>query len=344
MTAAAALWLAALASDARPPVEDERRGLTIVWVDVDGGAATLVVSPAGESLLVDAGWPGGRDARRIAEAARAEGVTRIDHFVLTHFHTDHWGGVAELAELLPIERFYDRGLPAQDDPKADRRIRPELRAAWLEATKGKAVELSPGDLLPLAGVRVEVLVGDGSTAGEPEGAPQSRACTARPPHEARPDDDSENALSLGLLLTLGDFQFLDLGDLTWNVEHKLVCPEDRIGPVDVFQVTHHGHDSSNHPALLAAARPTVAVIQNGPEKGATEPVLKALRATPGLCDVFQLHRNPDSEDNAPSELVANDVEDCRGASIRLELDPSGESYRVEVPSKGTRRTYAVRRD
>ena len=319
-------------------------GLRIVWIDVEGGAATLVIAPSGESLLMDAGWPGARDAERITKAATAEGLARIDHLVISHFHSDHWGGVAELARALPIGRVYDRGLPEPDAESADRRILPELRAAYLAATGGKSTVLEAGERVPLAGVEVEVLCANGLVAGEPRGAPQTRPCRATPVHPAHADDETDNALCLGLLFRLGEFEFLDLGDLTWNVEHKLVCPENTIGVIDVYQVTHHGHDDSNNPALLAAVQPTVAVVGNGARKGCSAPVFGWLRASPGLADVFQLHRNVTTgrADNSAPELVANDEEDCHGEPIRLTLDPAGASYTLEVPSKGTRRTYAVK--
>ncbi len=338
------LYLAAAGPSA--PAPQESRGLRIVWIDVEGGAATLVVTPAGESLLVDAGWPGERDAQRIAQAARAEGVTRIDHLVLSHFHTDHWGGVAELAGLLPIARFYDRGLPDPSERNADPRIRPDLREAYLGTMGGKRIVLKAGDEIPLEGVRVEILCANGLVAGEPAGAPRTGPCGADPPHAARPDDPTDNARSLGFLLTCGDFEFLDLGDLTWNVEHKLVCPQDRIGAIDVFQSAHHGFDDSNNPALLAALQPAVVVVNNGARKGCSAATFARFEETASIQAIFQLHRNVStgSGDNSAPELVANDEEACQGEGIRLTLDPSGASYTVEVPSKKTRKTYAVRGD
>lgn len=326
------------------PAQEESRGLRIVWVDVEGGAATLIVAPSGEALLVDAGWPGKRDAERIAAAARAEGLARIDHVLVTHFHTDHWGGIADLARAIPLGRFYDRGLPDADDEDVDRRIRPELRAAYVVTTGDRRSTLRAGDVLQLGDARIEILCANGVVGGEEEGAPQSRPCRAEPAHASREDDETDNALSVGFLLRLGAFEFLALGDLTWNVEHKLVCPENRIGTIDVYQSTHHGHEHSNNPALLAAARPAVVVVGNGPRKGASPATLAWLRAVPDLADVFQLHRNvaASSVHAAAPELVANHEEDCRGAGIRLTLDPAEKTYTVEVPSRETRRTYPVR--
>src|SRR5262245_29651048 len=94
------------------------RPLDLYWVDVEGGAATLIVTPAGESVLIDTGNPGGRDSKRIIQAAKDAGVNRIDHLLTTHFHIDHFGGAAEVAEALPIGTIYDNGIPdkSPDDP------------------------------------------------------------------------------------------------------------------------------------------------------------------------------------------------------------------------------------
>jgi beta-lactamase superfamily II metal-dependent hydrolase len=318
----------------------QEKGLEIRWIDVEGGAATLIVTPEGESLLMDCGWPGERDAERIARTVREAGLSRIDHFLTSHWHVDHWGGLEELARRVPIARFYDHGFP-EGSP---RDIDPKLKEAYLRVTGGKSVVLAPGDEVPLKGAAVRILSAHGRVLGEPPGAPQVRPCAANPEHPARPEDASDNARSLGFVLEFRGFRFLNLGDLTWNVEHKLVCPVNRVGTVDVYQVTHHGMDISNHPALLGAVAPTVAVINNGPRKGGSAETYRRLRAVAGLKDVFQVHRNVATgpEDNAPPELVANDGERCEGAGIRLGVEPSGKAYTVEVPSKGTRRTYATK--
>src|SRR6185503_20116928 len=89
------------------------RDLDIFFIDVEGGQATLIVTPAGQSLLIDAGY-GGRDARdaeRILAAAREAHIDHIDYLLITHFHNDHVGGVPDLAERIPILRFIDYGEP-----------------------------------------------------------------------------------------------------------------------------------------------------------------------------------------------------------------------------------------
>jgi competence protein ComEC len=328
-----------------PPTPVSGRGLDIYWVDVEGGAATLIVTPAGESVLVDTGWPGERDAERIVRAAADAGVTRIDHLVTTHWHTDHFGGVEALAARLPIGRFYDHGFPAGEH----RDITPALKEAYLRVTGGRSTVLRPGDKLDLRqrpgspAVSAEVVTSDGLVLGEAAGSPQSRAC-AREGHTALPDDTSDNFRSVGMVVRFGDFDFADLGDLTWNVEHKLACPHNLLGKVDVYQVTHHGLEISNHPVLIAAAAPALAVINNGPRKGGKAEVYERLRRAAGPPDILQVHRNVETGpgDNAPSAAIANEEEACGGRWTHLSLDRRARQYTVQFQGKGAPRVYKVR--
>ena len=321
------------------------RGLQVEWVDVEGGAATLIVTPAGESILIDTGWEGERDAGRIRDAAARAGVERIDHLITTHWHRDHVGGVAALVERMPVGRFYDHGFPEVLPDLA-----PELKDAYLRVTRGQSRVLRPGDAIELKQapdtppVALRVLTSAGLVAGEAEGAAQKRSCTAQPPHAAIEDDKSDNHRSVGVVLSFGRFDLLDLGDLTRNVEHKLACPKNQAGVVDVYQVTHHGANDSNDPALLQAVAPTVAVVNNGARKGGKAEAYHRLRAVGGLKEIFQVHRNVETgaSDNAPPALVANDDEACQGHPVRLTVDAAAKTYAVEVPSKGTRRTYEVK--
>ena len=320
--------------------QDGAKSLRIYWVDVEGGAATLVVTPSGGTLLMDCGWPGKRDAERIAKTLAAAGATKIDHYVTSHYHTDHWGSIAELAALVPIEKYYYHPFPDASAKDVD----PKIKAAFLALAEGKSVIVAPGMEIPLKGAQVRILSANGVVLDEAPGSPQVRRCQANPEHPEKPEDSSDNARSVGFLLTVGNFKFLDLGDLTWNVEHKLVCPVNLVGAVDVFQVSHHGLDQSNSPALLQAVRPTVAIMNNGAKKGGSAATVHWLRETPGLKDLFQVHRNVATGpgDNTAPELTANDGETCEGEGIVLTLDPSGRSYAVEVPSKKTRKTYDVK--
>ncbi len=109
-------------------------------------------------------------------------------------------------------------------------------------------------------------------------------------------------------------------------------------------MTHHGWDPSNHPALLSAIAPTVAVINNGAKKGGTVKVFRALKATPSIKDIWQLHRNVETTaaDNTASEFTANDEEACKGEILKVSVAPDGKSYTVTIPAKGTTRTYSSR--
>lgn len=343
-TVLAAVVLVALAAGVGHAAAAEAKGLDIYWIDVEGGAATLIVTPAGESVLVDTGWPGTRDPDRIQQAMREAGVSRIDHLVTTHWHGDHVGGLAMLAMRLPVGRFYDHGFP-RNAPDVELL----LEAAYVEATRGSTI-VHAGDEIRLRQapgappVSLRVVAADGLVLGEAPGSPQTRPCRAQPAHAPIPDDTSDNFRSVGLRLSFGGFDFLDLGDLTWNVEHKLACPRNLVGIVDVYQVTHHGNENSNNPVLVAAVAPTVAVIDNAPRKGGKPAVYKVLRQTPSVKDVFQLHRNVETTpaDNAPPEMVANDAEDCAAQWIRLRVAPDAKSYAVEVHGKATKRTYKVK--
>jgi hypothetical protein len=247
------------------------------------------------------------------------------------------GGVADLVAAIPVAKFYDHGYGDGEIKDFD----PKDKEAYIKASEGKRVILKPGDTVPLKGASVKILCAHEVVVGEEEGAPQIRKCDV---HKADPADTSDNARSIGFLLEWKGFKFVDNGDLTWNVEHKLVCPKNLVGTVDVYQVTHHGLDISNHPALLAALQPTVAVIDNGAKKGGVAKTYHRLKEVSSIKDIFQLHRNiaTSAADNAPPEFVANDDEKCSGENVALTVDPTGKSYTVEVPSKKTKRTYAVK--
>lgn len=317
-------------------------GLEIYFVDTEGGAATLIVTPAGESVLIDSGNPGERDAGRIAEAARLAGVTEISHYITTHWHSDHVGGIGTLAATLPVRQVYGHQVP--DPLPGD--VNADLMAAW-KALSAEPHVLAAGNTIELKGKRgtptpkIRVLAADALVAGEKPGAPHTTTCADG--HEARPEDTSDNARSLALHLTFGTFDLFAGGDLTWNIEHKLACPR-RVAPkVDVFLVNHHGADSSNHPALLAALQPEVAIVNNGPRKGGEPRTIAQLQKQVGDVGLFQLHRNvrPGAV-NAESARIANDQEACKGVPLRLRVDPGGGRYVVYNPTRDAERAYSSR--
>jgi len=317
--------------------------LDIYFIDVEGGAATLIVTPVGESILIDSGFPGERDAGRIARVARdVAKLKAIDHYVTTHWHRDHVGGIPQLAQLIPVKRYYDHGIPtalAQD-------ILPELIDPYKKTTDGKNQTLKAGDEIklrsgPFPRLLLEIVAGSGVVKGEPAGSPQIRVCNADQKPVA--EDKTDNANSLGFVLTFGGFRFFDGGDLTWNVENKLVCPRDLVGMVDVYQVDHHGADSSNNPSLVNRLKPRVAIIDNGPRKGGEVKTFATLKAAPGIEAIYQVHRNlaTTANDNTMSGYIANEEENCNGNYIRLSVDEAARSYTVSIDAKQISRKYRV---
>lgn len=319
--------------------------LDIYFIDVEGGAATLIVAPTGESLLIDSGFPGDRDAGRIAHVAlQVAGLKQIDHCIVTHWHRDHVGGIAPLAKLIPIRNFYDHGLP----PAIASDMQPELIEAYRQTTQGKSVTLKPGDRIKLlspkymARLEVRVLAAGGVVLGEQTAIPQIRPCGEN--FDPKPEDKTDNVNSVGILLSFGNFQFFDGGDLTWNIENRLACPRNLVGVVDVFQSDHHGLDVSNNPRLIRAVSPRVAVINDGPRKGGEAGFYARLKSVKEIEAIYQVHRNvrTTDKDNTMSGYIANEVEACEGNFIKLSVGPNGRSYSVSIPAKQISRTYRTR--
>jgi beta-lactamase superfamily II metal-dependent hydrolase len=278
--------------------------LDVYFVDVEGGQATLVVSPSKQALLVDAGWPGlnMRDATRIAAAAKRAGVKQIDYLVVTHYHDDHVGGVPQLVGKLPVRTFVDHGESVEHGENQDR-----LYNRYVKAREtGQHLQVKPGDKIPMKGLDVTVLTSAGQSIASPlTGAGQPNpACAATKPLE---NDASENAQSVGILIQYGNFRMIDLGDLTWNKENELVCPVNKIGTVDLYLTTHHGMNISNSPAIVQALHPRVAVMNNGARKGGSPEAWQAVHNSPGLQDIWQVHYAMDGgkDHNSPEAMIAN---------------------------------------
>lgn len=312
--------------------------LQFYFVDVEGGQATLVVSPSGESLLIDTGWPGyeGRDADRILTAAHQAGLKQIDYVLITHYHRDHVGGVPQLVDGIKVGTFVDHG-PNLEDSQVSRAD----YAAYLKASAGHAhVVVKPGWGLPIKGLRVRIISAAGEHITDPlPGAGQANSfCTAEP---AAPVDDSENARSIGVLITYGDFRFLDLGDLTKKKELELACPNNLLGTVDLFLVTHHGADLSNPKALVWALHPEVAIIDNGPRKGASPAAWQIVHDSPGLQDLWQLHYAEESDKlhNVDPDHIANLKENCEGKYVKVTADKDGSFTMLNVRT-GAQKKYS----
>jgi beta-lactamase superfamily II metal-dependent hydrolase len=299
-------------------VAAQAQPLRMVFVDTEGGQATLILTPRGESLLVDAGFPGnnGRDSDRIVAAARRLGLTRIDYLLVTHYHLDHVGGVPELAAKIPVGVFIDHGDNTEDTPQA-RALEEAYRKVL--ATGAKRMTVKPGDVLPLKDVRVEIVAARGERIARPvKGGGQKNPLCAQA--ERRADDPTENARSIGFVLTFGRLRFVDLGDLTWNKELELACPEHRIGPVDLYLTTHHGFDQSGCPQIVHGMRPRVAIMNNGARKGGSPAAWRIVASSPGLQDLWQLHYSlaGGKDANVSEERIANLEEKCQGFGIEVE--------------------------
>lgn len=336
-----------------PVAADDADGrLDIYFIDVEGGAATLLVAPSGESLLIDSGYPDhdGRDLNRILKVLRDVAKRqRLDHAVVSHWHLDHFGNHAALAGQIAIGNFWDRGLPETlvEDPKFPERI-----AGYRAVSQNKSRTLKPGDTIPLRAAGTPLQIKTLSASGEViANTGELNPFAGR--NQPQPDDITDNARSISLLVSFGGFRFLTCGDLTWNVEAKLVSPRNPIGLVDLFMVTHHGLGIdklgtriSNNPVLVWAIDPVVTVMCNGPEKGGDAETQKTLRQVKSIKAMFQLHRNvklADDEQTA-AEFIANTAEtpDCQGVYIKASVAPDGKSYTVQIGPQGKVYTFAAR--
>ena len=315
--------LLSLAQNSAPasntPSNTRATTLDIYVIDVEGGNSTLIVTPSRESLLIDTGYPppaASRDAGRIMDAVHDAGLQQIDHLVTTHWHGDHFGGLAELASRIPVREFIDHGLPdsepAQSAANAStaaflRDVYPELYA------KAKHTVVKPGDRIPMAGLDVRVVTSAGKVIDKPlPGAGQPNPyCADATADSASPVLFAEDAQSVGLFFTFGKFRAVHLGDLVKSREFALMCPVNRLGSVDVLLGLHHGQATSNSAALVHALHPRIAIMNNGTRKGGEPDVMKVLHTSPGLEDLWQLHFSllSGQEYTQPGMFIANTIDD-----------------------------------
>ena len=337
----------------------QTRNLDIYWIDVEGGAATLIVSPSGESLLIDTGWTvGDRDAKRIFAVTQEAGLKKIDYLLISHWHADHVGGLAALSKLIPIGRFFDHGDAIEKENQQ-----------WLDSYKtasaGKRTVVKPADTIPLQGVRTLVVASNQQILPNAVngGGPNPLCADAEQKAPVAP----ENQRTAGVLLTYGKFKFLDLIDLDWEKEMELVCPMNKLGLVTLYQTSRHGSfDGAGAPAFLGAIRPQVVVVNNGPRKGMgqvdnnvkslTPPGKQAapyekntyLRLTKlaGIEGIWQEHLSlldKDPSHNTAEDMIANleDTAECQGHWIKASIERDGK-FTVTNSRNGFSKTYTAR--
>lgn len=314
------------------------KDLNVWFIDVEGGQSTLFLTPSGQSVLIDTGFPGnnGRDADRIAAAARDAGVRQIDYLLITHYHADHVGGVPALAARLPIRNFIDHGDTVEHTAAGQKFYDDYMK----EAAKGNHMVVKPGDKLPIQGLDWTIVSAAGKVLQKPlPGAGKPNPfCESYKPKDT---DPTENAQSTGSRIVFGKFRVVDLGDLTWNKEHDLMCPENRLGQADVYIVSHHGMDISGSPVLVHALHPKVAIMDNGERKGGTIEAWDTIHASPGLIDIWQLHFSAagGEQHNTGEKMIANRSSNPdAGNWLKLTAHSDGH-FEVSNPAAGYSKKY-----
>jgi competence protein ComEC len=318
------------------------RTLDIYWIDVEGGAATLIVTPAGQSLLVDAGNPGNddRDAKRVFEATKLAGIKQIDILWTTHFHGDHVGGTPALSKMIPIAKYYDHG----DSIESGTANGAQLWNAYTAVAAGKRTIVKPGDKVPLKGVEITVVAANGEVIDKPlkGGGPNDGFCKDA---EQKSLDTTENGRSAAFVLTFGKFKFVDLGDLTWDRETLLACPVNKLGTATLFQATHHGfvNGFSGPPALVWALKPQVVVVNNGARKGLDAKAYERIAKVSGIEGIWQVHRAVanDPAHNTDESMIANLDENSDGHWLKASIAPDGK-FTLTNGRNGFSKSYTAR--
>lgn len=333
--------------------------MDIYWVDVEGGAATLIVSPSGESLLIDTGWKvDDRDANRVYAAIQMAGLKKIDVLVISHFHADHVGGLAALSKMIPVGRYFDHGDEIEKENQ-------QWLDSYTTASAGKRTIAKPGDEIPVKGLKVLVATSNAKVLAKPVagGGPNPLCEGAAQMAPLGP----ENQRMLGVLLSYGKFRFLDLIDLDWEREMALACPVNKLGTVSLYQASRHGRlDGAGAPAFLNAIKPQVVVVNNGPRKGlgqydndlklltppGAEPVpyeknaYLRLAQIPGIEGIWQEHLSlldKDPAHNTSEDMIANleDTADCKGNWIHASVEPDGK-FTITNSRNSFSKTYMAR--
>ena len=304
---------------------DSPKPLLIYCIDVEGGQATLFLTPMGESLLIDTGWDGfgGRDADRIVAAAKDAGISKIDYVLITHYHSDHVGGVMQLAARIPIGTFIDHGENMEKD-SAPTMTGWNAYQKLLATGKYKRISVKPGDKLPIHGAEFVIVNGGGKVLEKPlSGAgKENENCTPVPSPAA---DHTENEFSLGFVMNFGNLRLVDLGDLPWAKELELMCPVNKLGHADILIATHHGFNGSGSPALVHSVAPRVAIMENGAKKGGSPSAWDIVHSSPGIAALYQLHWSEEggAAHNSAPEFLANLDGPDGGYYFKITVHPEG---------------------
>lgn len=323
--------------------QDEQSSLDIYWIDVDGGAATLIVTPERESVLMDSGFdlPDDEHAKRVVAAMTDAGISGLDYYIASHFHGDHVGSILSLIQLVGIGEFIDHGESVEQDTERGRPAWETYQAALQLADRRNSSPVRPHDILPLRGVDLTIVSSNLEVpfrSLDPQGP--NALCEGA---DAGPEDTGENARSVGYLLSFGEFQFLNLGDLTLRGQDALACPENLIGLVDLLQIPHHGNDIA--PQLMGALQATVAVSSNGARKGGSPEGYEVVIASEGIEGVWQSHRalGTDDEHNTEPNMIANLTEENdAGHWIKASVQPNATSYTITNSRNQYSRTYQIK--
>ena len=290
-------------------------------------------------------------SHRIHDAMEDAGVSQIDYFIATHFHGDHVGGVYALAEMVSIIEFIDYGDSTQTSGRQTENFERYLTAA----ETGKRTSVSPGDTLALRGVDVTVIAGDkkfleapltGSREPNPicEGTdPDGLYCRGNDCAPTGLDTDAEDIYSLGFHLSMGDFQYVNVGDLSWGGLHALVCPTNNIGSIDLLDFPHHGNNIA--PQFVWSLEPIAAVSSTGATKGGNPDGFETAAASPGIEGFWQMHRamNTDDAHNTEARKTANlTAENDQAHWIKAEVRADGSSFTITNTRNQYSETYTTR--
>ncbi len=322
------------------------RTLDMYVVDVEGGKSLLMVSPSGESMVIDAGNPGSndRDAIRIVEACKAAGVTKIDYMVVSHYDGDHVANVPTLMQKISAVTFVDHGENVQQNAV-------KTYAAYMElVAKAKHIVVKPGDKIPIKGFEALVITSAGKSLTTPlKGAGQpNAACSTSPRKTWGPNargvvdnhDTNENGMSIGMLITYGKFRMVDAADLTWNHELDLMCPVNRVGKVDLYMISNHGNNNANSPAMVHGLSPRVAILDNSATKFYEVDTFNTVKSSPGFEDYWQLHYYTAGNEttNTAPDFVANMPDSTDGKWIKVSAEQDG-TFTITNPRNNFAKTY-----